>query len=193
MTYKAFDDCEMDLLHLRGTAHARRRGVDRHAGHLARQRVHEVGILHGGDLLGSDLLDVVRQRLLLALDAQRRHDHLLDLRRRLLKRYAERRARANRNRGRLVAQVADFKIPRRRRCRDFQREAALGIGRDAQRGAPHDHRSADDRLPGGIGHAALNPNRSRFGLRAVGNDDTFAVDVIGNAVRSKNSIQNFGN
>ena len=70
----------------RGTSGAVGTGVDLHTGHLADERVHEVGVLHGGDLLGLDLLHVVRQSLLLALNTHGRYDHRLNLRSGLLKR-----------------------------------------------------------------------------------------------------------
>ena len=178
--------------HLRGAAHARRRGVDRHAGHLARQRVHEVGILHGGNLLGSDLLNIVRKGFLFAFDAEGRHDYLFNLRGRFAERHSERSPRADRNRGRFVAQVTHLEGLRGRRGGHLQREASLGIRRDTQRGAPHDHRGADDRLSIGIGHAAGNRNwPCRCGLLFI-NKDAASVDIVTDVERSEQLIQNFG-
>ena len=45
--------------HLRGATNTRQRGVDCHAGHLARKRVHEVGILDHRDVRRRYLLNVV--------------------------------------------------------------------------------------------------------------------------------------
>ena len=55
---------------LRGTADAARRRVDRHTGDLAAERIDEVDVLVGYDVLGIDLLHVVRQRLFRAFDTQ---------------------------------------------------------------------------------------------------------------------------
>ena len=178
--------------HLRGTAHARRRGVDRHTGHLARERIHEVGILHGGDIFGPDLLDIVRKGLLFAFDAQGRHHNRLDLRGRFPERHRERRPRTDRHRSRLIAQIAHLEGLRGGRSGNLQREAPLGVRRDAQRGAPHDHRGADDRLSIGIGHATGDRHRPcRCGLLFI-NEDAASVDIVTDVERSEQLIQDFG-
>ena len=115
---------------LRGAADTRRRGVDRHTGDLARQRVHEVGVLDHRDVRRRDLLHVVREGLFLTFDAEGRHNDLFDLRSRLAQRHIEASTRTDCHTRRLITQVTDLKHPGSRRSWDFQFETALSIGRD---------------------------------------------------------------
>ena len=178
--------------HLCGTAHARRRGVDSHTGHLARERIHEVRILHGGNLFRAYLLDIIREGLLFAFDAQGRYHDRLNLRGRFPERHRERRPRTDRHRGRLIAQIAHLEGLRGGRSGNLQREAPLGVRRDAQRGAPHDDRGADNRLPLGIGHAAGDRNWPYRSSLLFINEDTPSVDIKADIERREQLIQDFG-
>ena len=93
--------------HLRGSAHARRRGIDRHTSHLTVKRINEVGILVGRNRLGGDLLDVVRQGLFGTLDTECRNDDRLHLDRLGLQHDIERRTVADGQRDSLIADETD--------------------------------------------------------------------------------------
>ena len=178
--------------HLRGTAHARRRGVDGHTGHLARERIHEVGILDQRDVRGLDLLDIVREGLLLTLDAEGRHHDRLNLRGRFPERHRERGPRTDRHRGRLVAQIAHLEGLRGGRSGNLQREAPLGIGRNTQRGAANNHRGADNRLPLGIGHAARDRHRTLFrGICTPEQQNIGSFDRIGDIRTADHLVEGF--
>ena len=174
---------------LRGTADTRRRGVDRHTGDLARQRVHEVGVLDHRDVRRRDLLDVVREGLFLTFDAEGRHHDLFDLRGGFAQRYVEVRARADRHTGRFTAQIADLQLPEGRRGRDLQFETAPGVGRDPHGGSPHDDRCPDHRASRSIEHPACNPCGS--GLRFFGKDDIGLLEIILDRRALHHLIQHF--
>ena len=67
----------------RCAADATGRRVDRHTGDLAAERVDEVDVLVGHDVLGVDLLHVVRQRLFRTFDTERRNHDRIHIHRRL--------------------------------------------------------------------------------------------------------------
>ena len=64
-------------------ADATGRRVDRHTGDLAAERVDEVDVLVGHDVLGVDLLHVVRQRLFRTFDTESRNHDRIHIHRRL--------------------------------------------------------------------------------------------------------------
>ena len=65
--------------HAAAAARTRRAGIDGHTGHLARERVDEVGIRHPRQGIAFDLLHVVGQRLGLFLDTEGGHDNLTEV------------------------------------------------------------------------------------------------------------------
>ena len=146
---------------LRGTAHARRRGVDRHAGHLARQRIDEVGILDGRQVLGFDLLYVVGHGLLGSLDSQGRDDDRFDLRSGFLKPYLEIGSVGHGHGNGRVADETDFERPVGGRSRDLKRECSVDIGTDTYGRALNQNAGPDNRAARRIQNLSGDGNRSR--------------------------------
>ena len=161
---------------LRGAADTRRRGVDRDAGHLARKRVDEVGVLGCGQGCGVDLLDVVAEGLLLALDAEGRDHDLVDLRGRLPERDGDPGASAHGHDHRFVAQVVDLQLPVGGRSRHGERKGSESIRADADRRAFDNDRGPDDRLAFGVADDA--PHLREPGFGPVGQNDVRAADLV---------------
>ena len=173
---------------LRRTADTRRRGVDIQTGHLAVERIDEIDVFHGHDVLGVDLLGIIRERLLRALDAEGRHDDRFDLRCGLAQRNVERSAVADGNRLRLIAQIAHFE-PCRRRCGHRKGETAVGVGRRTGRGVADDDRGADDRLAAPVADITCDGRRLLGFL--YGEDDAQRTDVVGQVRTRHHPVQGF--
>ena len=161
--------------HARTGAGAARTAVDLHAGHLADQRIHEVGVLDGRQLLGLDLLHVVAQGLLLTFDAEGRHHDVLHRHGRIAERNPEIGAAADGHIDRLVTQVGNDQDSIFRGGGNLQREGAVGIGRGAHGRTFDDHRSSDHRRAVGVGHHALHGHGPAVGLRK---QNVFAVETV---------------
>ena len=161
--------------HARAGAGAARTAVDLHAGHLADQRIHEVGVLDGRQLLGLDLLHVVAQGLLLTFDAEGRHHDVLHRHSRIAERNPEIGAAADGHIDRLVAQVGNGQDRIFRGGGNLQREGAVGIGRSSDGRTFDDHRSSDHRRAVGVGHHALHGHGPAVGLRT---QNVFAVETV---------------
>ena len=161
--------------HFRGAAHARRGGVDRQTGHLARQRVDEVGVLHGQNVFRVDLLYVVAQCLLGAFDAQRRHNHLFDFRGRFRQRDVEDGAAAYGNHHRFIAQEVDFQLSLLGGGGYKQRERAVGSRAHTGVGSPDHNRSAYHGHAGRIADFAGYRNR-RLGF-LFGKENARSLDL----------------
>ena len=93
--------------HAGAAADTGRTGVNLHAGNLAGEAVHDVGVLGLDQLLAVALLDVVRERLGLAAQTESRNDHLADGGCILLEGDVNLAARAHGDRRGLVADEAD--------------------------------------------------------------------------------------
>ena len=170
----------------RGTCTARA-GVDRYTGHLADQRIDEVGVLDRRQLFGLHLLDVVCQRLLLALDTEGRHDDGVHLEGLLLK--LDRQFGLARE-GDLDALVADEGHDQHvaRACRE--RERSVDCGGGSRRAALDGDRCADHRTVG-IGHRSLDGYRFPP-PRGCGERNVFVLKSVGDARALEHLSEGFG-
>ncbi len=176
--------------HLRGAAHARRRGVDVHARDLAVERVDEVGIADRQQLLGGHLLHVVGQRLLRAFDAERRNDHGVDAHGLLAQLHAQRGTAADGEFHGGIAQIVDRQHSLRR-IGDAEREGAIGTGGRTGGRALDDDGRAHDRHAVGIDHLARDDGRPGP-LRSGGfmrKDDVRIFDRIADIRRAQQRIE----
>ena len=128
--------------HAGRTAGSRGAGIDLQTGDLARERIHEVGILDRVDDRAGDLLHVVGQGLLLTLDTEGRHHHGVEDLVVLAHDDFERRDRArHRNLLFRIADQRDFEHVARLGLR--QGEVAVEIDGHADRRSLKEHRGTD--------------------------------------------------
>ena len=175
---------------LRGAAHARRRGVDVHAGDLAAERIDEVDIFHGHDILAVHFLNIVRKSLFRALDTQRSHHHGIHVHGRLPKGDPEIGAAADDDIHRLIAQVVNRKHGLRGGGGYLERESAVHVGAHADRSTFDDHGYADHPLSRGIDDNAAHGNcLCRFADGPAGEDDRSLFYRIGDIGGPEQALQ----
>lgn len=175
--------------HAGGTTDAARAGIDRDAGHLASERIHEVGVLDDVHIFALHALHIIGQGLFRALDTQRRDHHGIERLGAFLHADLDAGARIGGDLDAFVAQIGGHQHVARF---DAKHEPARNIGRGAARGAFDQNAHADQR------HAVLVGNTARDHVVPAGlflrpllrEDDLVVADVIPDVGSGENRIEN---
>jgi len=173
----------------RGAADAARAGVDRNAGHLARERIHEVGVLDDVHIFAFHALNIIRKGLFRTLDTQRRDHHGVKRLRAFLHADLDAGARICGDLDAFVAQIGGYQHVARL---DAEHEPARNVGRGSARGAFDQNAHADQR------HAVLVRDAARDHVVTTGlllrpllrEDDLVVADVVSDVSPGENRIQN---